>query len=313
MNLELLQQKGMTIELLITRKCNMYCSHCFYDCGPKESAKYMDAEMLTKVKKQIQFLRDLDIVPVINIVGGEPTVNLNEFKKVFDEIFSWNIDLTMSTNGWWLSSKEATKRFFDIISKAISPSGEAWNYQSHKYFILRVSDDPYHFVGRKITDLTAEVTQAFYDNDIPVPDKNSPWLQIPQLTGGWVPVPNGRGSKLKTSLEKSRKTNFCFHERYLTKGIANIHYEPAGNITDACGYGSIYDFGDVEDNVLYINEIINQYQMHRDKSKEVHNCFNCRSMVQLWKKSNLEKMREKYKLMNTFDVAEFSNACNQTK
>jgi MoaA/NifB/PqqE/SkfB family radical SAM enzyme len=84
MNLKLLQQKGMTIELLITRKCNMYCSHCFYDCGPKESAKYMDAEMLTKVKKQIEFLIDLNISPVINIVGGEPTINLNEFKRVFD-------------------------------------------------------------------------------------------------------------------------------------------------------------------------------------------------------------------------------------
>jgi hypothetical protein len=220
----------------------------------------------------------------------------------------------MSTNGWWLSSKESTKRFFNIISKAISPSGEARDYNTNRCFVLRVSDDPYHFVGRKITDLVAGLSQALGDNDsIPVPDKNSPWLQIPQLTEKWSPVPNGRASKLKTSLDRFKKENFCFHERYLTKGIANIHYEPSGNITDACGYGSIYDFGTVDDNVLYINEIINQYQEKRDGCEEIHNCFNCRSMVQLWKKSNLEKMREKYKQMNTFDVSEFSNACNQLK
>ena len=304
MNLNTLRKDGLLIELLITKKCNMSCVHCMYECGPQCSADYMSNDTLEKVKRQVTFLDSVRSSSTINLIGGEPTINLNEFERIFNKVFEWNTNITISTNAWWLSSEKTTKRFFDIVSKIIPGTGESISKNTGRRFAVRLSNDPYHYIQREIKDLDAALVIALEHNkNIPVPADKDPWIFAQPLhEKRWVVMPNGRGRNV-SPLWEWEDQNFCFHAK--GGGIEHVHYEPNGEVSDGCGYGSIYDFGTADDNILYIIEMIRKYKRYRKDCGRVYNCYNCRKMVQEWKKEYFESAKTEYLGMNTFDVKSF--------
>jgi hypothetical protein len=275
-----------------------------YDCGPKEPFEYMNDEILDKVHTQTNFLKEIGIAPVINLIGGEPTIDFDKFKYILDKIASWNVNITMSTNSWWMNSDKDTIKFFEIISKYINEDGKSGWETGHE-FIVRLSNDPFHEKQRKYKDLRKQIEHIYYNvYKFNLWDKSNPWLLFQDYYDDLYYIsPNGRGRNVSNYKEWIKKygSNKCFCPSDYYRWYPNIHYELNGSISDGCGYGSMYDFGTVDDNILFISAIIQQYRKERNSSKLIYSCYNCREMVQEWKKNNLEECQYLFRGLNTFD------------
>jgi len=284
------------IELLITKQCNLACGHCMYSCDMNQPSGYMSEEVLAGVKRQVDMLEQLGIYSEINIIGGEPTLNLNEFERVFNTVSSWGTKVQISTNGWWLNSDKNTKRFLDIVSPRIPKNG------LRKDFVVRISSDMFH-VERKESLAWKDSLQRLSElrqTDNPADLYSSQyWMFIqPNFTNNII-FANGRGRE-QSNLPKD--ISFC-----LWPLDPRIHYNPWGNIEDVCGNGSIYDFGTVDDNMLFIVKLIYEYREWRSKKFKkgrLFTCYDCRESVQEWKDLFLESKREEFAELNTFDNLE---------
>jgi hypothetical protein len=318
-NIQGISERTALIELMITRHCPYYCKHCMYDCGPKESKEYMSDKVLQKVKKQIDFLKELNAKPGINLVGGEPTINFEKFSHILSEVTTWNVPIQMTTNGWWLASQKNTERFFAIVSKYADKSGKSGFYETiaQQPFLIRVSDDPFHDEIRKKRHINTTLKDIFQNKkllskyNIPIPNSSDPWLwlqinyEVESGLNSYYIAPNGRGKNV-TNIDGwlkrySKDGNLCMNN---LQRLENVHYEPDGKISDICGFGSIYDFGTVDDNIIFILELIWQYKKERWQNRENKHftCSNCREMVQEWKVENLDKYREYFSSMNTMNM-----------
>lgn len=321
MNLAQFSGKSIMIELMITRNCCYYCKHCMYDCGPKASKEYMSDEVLDKVKLQVDFLKRFNMNVAVNLVGGEPTIDFDKFSHIFEKVMTWNCSFTMTTNGWWLSNKKDTDRFFEIVSKYAPADGQShFSKDSNRGFNIRISDDPYHEKQRKVKDINYALSKIFSDKELsekynmPFPNPTDPWIwrQFVKYEDdgfdSYYIAPNGRGKSV-TNIDEwikrfSKDGNFCMKH---FNSFENIHYEVDGSISDTCGFGSIYDFGTVDDNILFIIQLIWIYKGDRYANREnkTFTCSNCREMVQEWKKENLDKNREFLAALNTMDAETF--------
>lgn len=109
----------ININLLITERCNFECDHCMFVSGPKRSSAYLTPEVWIWLGDHIEELHEAGHHVNINLVGGEPTLDMVEFEWRFqmttdlcrDTGASWE----MSTNGWWLESREMTEKFVRIV------------------------------------------------------------------------------------------------------------------------------------------------------------------------------------------------------
>jgi hypothetical protein len=66
----------------------------------------------------------------------------------------------------------------------------------------------------------------------------------------------------------------------------------------------MYDFGTVDDNIVYILELIWQYKKDRwqNRDKQAFSCWNCQDMVQKWKEKNFNKYKKQFSGLNTMDM-----------
>jgi hypothetical protein len=67
-------------------------------------------------------------------VGGEPTLDLDEFERVLDTVTEWQLPLEMTTNGWWLRSHQTLTKFLRIVLPAV---------RDHE-MTIRISDSVWH-------------------------------------------------------------------------------------------------------------------------------------------------------------------------
>lgn len=109
----------------------------------------MTTQVLQAIEDQIEYLNKRNIYPSINLIGGEPTVNLSKFQYYL--FWAMNLyrmgsvsSVEMTTNGWWLDKPETAKRFFSIVADATN--GEVGLDEG---FTARISDDQYHSEWRK--------------------------------------------------------------------------------------------------------------------------------------------------------------------
>jgi organic radical activating enzyme len=298
--LDIIRQRAVTIEVFVTRKCSFHCNYCMYDCGPKESNDYITDEMLYKIKRQCDFLVSKGVKVVINLTGGEPTINFNKFEHILEIVSSWDVDMMLTTNAWWLNSKKNTYRFFEVVSKYAHCSGQSNYYRFEHGLLIRLTNDPEHDKERGI--VLEEVYNNLFDDfdmvekyNIPIPAKEHPWIFYFPYDERYFISPNGRGKSIADTDIK-----FCHRD---INEIPSIHYELNGKISDICGFGSLYDFGTVEDNIIVIMIIIRIYQTQRYNNRESkpYSCWNCREDVKEWKDTNLFQWREALKEYNNFD------------
>jgi hypothetical protein len=319
--IEYAKNNYLLIELMITEQCNFYCKHCMYDSGPDKSSDYMGDKILSKVKKQVDLLESLKIPACVNLVGGEPTLNFDKFEYIFKEVSRWNCSLIMSTNSWWIQSDKFTKRFFDIVKEKV---GSLEKYEGNnrakdnKFIAIRLSEDPYHDSQRRIKNLEGRLSDVLFKLNLPKITKDFRWIRteyqdVRELGQKVIIFPNGRGQNVSTLKEFLNKNNlpekFCFCDN----AFSSVHYLPSGEIADGCGHGSIYNFGTVDDNILFIMAIILKYKEERFQNAEIYNCYNCRKMVQKWKMDRLENVRTEFSMFNTMNYEEFMKELNNDK
>lgn len=169
----------VVVNIFLTEQCNFTCKHCFYAAGPHLPKGYISNETMGKIERFIDILLDDLKVPSVrvNLIGGEPTLNLKEFKRCFDISMEWcrarreRIDWEMTTNGWWLSEMKNTLAFLEII-KGYIPTGGAERDDGGD-FQIRISDTAWHREWRKgqlkgkyvspfVEELFSETNQDFW-------------------------------------------------------------------------------------------------------------------------------------------------------
>jgi len=151
-----INQDGIIINLQLTEQCNFACDHCFYAASPRSPKGYMSSDVLAQVHDFIYCCLDDLLAPsvTVNFIGGEPTLNLKEFKRCFREAMNWcwthghRLDWEMTTNGWWLNDDKRTLEFMEIIKDDIPRDGTVEREEGGT-FRIRVSDTLWHREWRK--------------------------------------------------------------------------------------------------------------------------------------------------------------------
>jgi hypothetical protein len=171
-----LMHDHIVVNLWLTEQCNFECGHCFYMMSPRSPKGYMSDEMLAKLRGFVLTLREKYRANVdVNLIGGEPTLNLKEFKRCLDYVMQWQNDTSlggisfeMTTNGWWLSKPKWTVEFFEAVLPHVAEEyGDG--------LIIRVSDDSYHMPFRpgflknkRVKPVLGELLENGRINDEPV-------------------------------------------------------------------------------------------------------------------------------------------------
>jgi organic radical activating enzyme len=307
-------KNGILIEQFLTKKCNFECAHCMYNCSPRSSNDFVSDVELSKLKKQVDFLQSLGIHVTINLLGGEPTLFFDKLKHVVDLVASWNVGISMPTNGWWLEKEKNTDRFFDIFEKHLAYNNSRKDSNNGNGLCIWISSEKYHSQFQKGNN-----NKQYFDNLFNskkyrylLPDYEKPWIFWQILGDNYYINPKGRGEGISNALQYIQRyeyenSNFCWNEFnfYALKATSqtdNIHYELDGSISDTCMFGSDYrGIGNVDDNILYVIALLNKYRVWRQHIGG-YNCYNCRTMFERWMKEEMPKAKEELIGFNNFEV-----------
>lgn len=165
--------EDVSINLLLTRRCNYECEHCMYSAGPKMPAAYMRDEDLYAIREFLETLGK-NLLPStnfsINLVGGEPTLDMDRFKAILERIRDWrlpqnedeeeystrNLQIEMTTNGWWLEKYKDTAAFGKAVRQALI----------NEEIRIRISNSIYHdrFRARRMEHLFKHKEPSGYYN-----------------------------------------------------------------------------------------------------------------------------------------------------
>lgn len=151
----------INVNLLLTRRCNYSCGHCMYAAGPKLPGAYMSIDVvdqildaMEQIKEELALLdpRWANHTVDYNLVGGEPTLDLEQFGSIIQYMHLRGCDLEMTTNGWWLENPKTLSGFL----RALGPA--AWE----EGLSIRVSDSPFHapFRSTRLTRLLKHLKQG---------------------------------------------------------------------------------------------------------------------------------------------------------
>lgn len=308
--IELIKKEGITIEILLTEQCNFRCGHCMYDSGPNKPSKYISDDILSQIEKQVKFLKALNIKVKVNLIGGEPTLNLSKFEKVLKRVCSWNPQgVSISTNGWWLKSERTANEFIKIVSPYINKDRKSHFWDESPWgFLIRISTDNFHEAFFSKKELEEKFNKLIINKQMC--SDSDPWIFIQKYYADTYYIsPNGRGAEHTNINKLLNVENKSKCLRDLGK-VENIHYLPSGEISDTCGLGSVYPFGTAEDNIIYVMMLINEYKTDRyiNRDLQPYNCLNCKGMVNNWVKNNLEFYKNLYNSLNVFDTEIFLEA-----
>jgi hypothetical protein len=278
------QEDGIYINLDLTKKCNFECAHCGMSAGPTVRSGYMTHEVLQEVRRMVGWCNEREIRVTLNLIGGEPTLNLTEFARVLRELDDLDVTFEMTTNGWWIARKHTLLRFMDIIRPYIK--GDCFD----NGFSVRISDDQYHRWERQkrgetymeksllanIHDLWDNFYEYIEENDyyrLPErPHDECGWIYVEKDFDKPV-VPIGRGADCNSRADK------CDHNHHF-----KLTFEPHGELTDICCKFSVCRFGTVSDNPLYLLNLADKFL--RERSPD---CWNCLEAAEEWKKDRLEQ------------------------
>jgi hypothetical protein len=314
--------RKITINLLLTEKCNFKCEHCFYGSGPSKPKAYISDEILYQVGQMINTLEEAGIYTDLNLIGGEPTVNLNEFARVWrwaEGFLSGDVNLEMTTNGWWLSKPESARKFFEIVGR----TAYEWDDEDLKVSI-RISGDGFHEPfrtgnntdGPSLQGMLEEILERGSLYDEPVTYKFSytcgscdyvienqyaeedqcpkcgnemyyddeRLVNMPEYDPGfnWIYVDTHLdwSNVVPSGIRGQFGSNTFTCTGENNRGFY-LTFLPNGNHSDGCCRGSNMPFGRINDHPLVLLALIQNF--FNDKEPE---CYNCRTKAQGYARSN---------------------------
>lgn len=315
------QDSGVTISLMLTRRCNFECEHCFYECGPRFRG-YMGDVVLGAVYGQVLRLQGLGIQPRINLIGGEPTLNLDKFACILDRTMGWGVSVEMTTNGWWMHRPDTARRFFQAVVSHVDPDGEG---AGGGFFSVRVSNDTFHDQFRPVWlqggDRLAHKLESYWEFDedgvfykeIPtcgecgrehrwMPDGEQCTkrgcdgvveyetevvmdpLPRPRRSDPWIYVQEHTGTQYVIPTGRGQYCGGSNDRGKTLKGYCNagLTYLPNGKLMDVCCSGSWCEFGDARDDPVLLLELARRFVRQVGPS-----CWGCRDDAKEWGRRNL--------------------------
>lgn len=316
-------QEHVTISLLLTRRCNFACSHCFYECGPSADGGYMSSEVLNAVHDQVLTLKELDIYPTINLIGGEPTLDLDQFERILERVMGWGVPIEMTTNGWWFHEVETAQRFFEIVAPYVDSEG--YGIEGDREFSVRISNDRHHDQFRPTWLQHGKLSNAvqclwecdergiFYttkyvcydcgeeyetwpddeicpgcEGNVDIEDEPAMrWIPpMPAEFDPWLYVQpyQTTGGVIPIGRASNWGSNDAGAKGYCHAGM--LSYLPGGTLMDICCKGSWCEFGTVWDNPLVLLELGRRFV-----ESEKPTCSECRECAETWKAANLEQVK----------------------
>ena len=118
------EDREVTFTLLLTKRCCFACAHCMFAAGPGLAAEWMPSSVIDEVLLTARTFREWGFRTRVNFVGGEPTLDLEQFATIYDHLcchpLGQELEMEMTTNGWWLRSWKAACRFAGIVGKAVA-------------------------------------------------------------------------------------------------------------------------------------------------------------------------------------------------
>jgi hypothetical protein len=309
--IEQAKNNTVTINLLVTLQCTLACRHCFFGCSPKGSqgredlgTVYMSNDVLGAVWVMVQRFQELDVNVEVNVIGGEPTINLNRFSEIMDIVGSWGVKVTMVTNGWWLARPETSRRFFQAIQHLVDTDGDP-----EESISVRISNDAWHDEWRKQklmndisclwrdsdyaewvcedyemycsncgrTQETGDVCEEcenatfrdYYNHIVPEPNPNGPWIHMEQEKQ-YTPIQSGYCQVAGSEITCDSNSHY------------DLSFEPDGALMDICCRGSYLRAGTVYDDPI---ELLCYADMFlQDKHPR---CGTCMEDAREWVEQNL--------------------------
>lgn len=90
----------ISTEILLTRKCNLKCKHCIFDCGPDKEER-LSKEQIKKIINELARMK----VFTVGLNGGEPLLLKEELYEIIKYICKKNLNFVLTTNGTLLDKK----------------------------------------------------------------------------------------------------------------------------------------------------------------------------------------------------------------
>jgi MoaA/NifB/PqqE/SkfB family radical SAM enzyme len=135
--------------LVMTYKCQVSCSHCIIQAGPKRK-EVMKIEDAFSWIKQISEYRG-GYIKFISLTGGEPFYNIESLQKISDYAKSLGLLVTAVTNAFWAETEEKACKILKRL-EAIR--------------LLSISTDKYHLKSISLKRVENAV-KAAVSNNIP--------------------------------------------------------------------------------------------------------------------------------------------------
>lgn len=268
----------------------------------------MSHEVLWAVHDQIQRLEGLDIRVILNLIGGEPTSNMDRLFDVlhfFDSRFP-NMKIEMTTNGHWLESLEKTREFIQTVQRFVDPDG---SYEDS--ITVRISHStwhepfrPHHLQGdglQRALDGIWESSGVLYEYDgscndcghefnthaWDCPECGSDNIEMYESdTGLYAPQPNQGAAWIYIEEQRDvnkisptgRATNWGLQETACKESPRHtLTYEPDGTLSDVCCVGSHLGKGSAFDDPIVLLDMALAFF---EQAKP--DCSTCRITAKDW-------------------------------
>lgn len=173
------------VELQLTRRCQCKCKHCFR--GEAEQ-KDITPDVIDA------FLSQTEMIGLLHITGGEPTLNLDMMQYFLDQLYKNGVllmKMTIETNGY-----EMSERFVDLIKQysemiKICHSMDLKKPEIQHLISVSISNDKYHIDE----GCQPEKAYEFYEREL------KGYANVFYQKNGLVPLAVGRGKDLKESIK----------------------------------------------------------------------------------------------------------------
>ena len=102
------------VAIMITRRCNMTCTHCSVESGPNIGGTDPDEQELVRWVGMAAEAR----VRAIRITGGEPMLRPSVVLRLVSECRRLGMASTMTTNGFWGRTPFQARKHLRALKRA---------------------------------------------------------------------------------------------------------------------------------------------------------------------------------------------------
>lgn len=229
------------VGLLITKRCNISCSHCWFNSGPElyETMKLYEAKYFIDEASKIQS------VEWISFTGGEPFLYYKMLRDLIKYANKKSLFTECVTNCFWANSDKETEEKLKVLVDAGLEVINISTDDFHQRYIPFINVYNCYSVAKKLglkivilctifkncTLNIKEISKRLNDDDIHIIGRKKEKSQISALALENEFLPIGRGIDLP-------KTEWVFNKGRIEGPckivLRDIGIDPSGNVLPCC-------------------------------------------------------------------------------